>query len=268
MTDDLHAAPSDSLTIVDAPMPAPLTSAVPPRAAWPARLQAIGEVVLCSDLPTQLLMIQLLAWAGLRPFVSAGRLSMTYVATLSLVDAALLVALILWVLHRHRERPRDLFLGARPIAREARLGVLLAPAIVLLVLVSLFLIQRFAPWLHNVTENPLGSLVQTPRDAWTFAVVAIVAGGVREEMQRAFILRRFERHLGGRTVGLAVFSVAFGAGHLLQGWDAAIVTGVLGIVWGVVYLARGSIVAPMVSHACFNALEIVRHLATVEGLPT
>ena len=83
---------------------------------------------------------------------------------------------------------------------------------------------------------------------------------MREEVQRAFILTRFERDLGGPVVGLVVTSIAFGAGHALQGWDAALATGLLGAVWGVVYLRRRSAIAPMVSHAGFNSLEIVRYL--------
>jgi NhaP-type Na+/H+ and K+/H+ antiporter len=60
------------------------------------------------------------------------------------------------------------------------------------------------------------------------------------------------------TVGVIVTSVAFGAGHLLQGYDAAIATGLLGALWGVVYLRRRSAVAPMVSHAGFDLLQIVQ----------
>ena len=75
-------------------------------------------------------------------------------------------------------------------------------------------------------------------------------------MQRAFILRRFEQHLGGAVTGLIVFSVAFGLGHLVQGRDAAIVTGLLGAFWGIVYLRRRSVVAPIVCHAGFNLIEV------------
>lgn len=225
------------------------------------RLGALFEVVLCSDLPTQLLLMQVLALIGVRPFVEGGQLSMTYVAVLSLSDTALLVAIMLWLLSRHGERPHDVFIGPRSIGRELRLGVLLVPGIVVLVVGVFTFVQRFAPWLHTVPENPLESLIGTPRDAAVFAVVAIVAGGVREEMQRAFILRRFEQHLGGGAAGLVVSSVAFGAGHIIQGWDAAIITALLGLIWGVVYLRRRSIVAPMVSHSSFNLIEIVRHLA-------
>ena len=69
------------------------------------------------------MLIQLLAWIGLRPLLSNGQLSLLYIATLSLMDAAVLIALILWFLRSHGESARGIFLGPRPIGREARLGV-------------------------------------------------------------------------------------------------------------------------------------------------
>ena len=50
--------------------------------------------------------------------------------------------------------------------------------------------------------------------------------------------------------------MAFGLGHLVQGRDAAIVTALLGTVWGAVYLTRRSVVAPMVCHAIFNLTQV------------
>ena len=55
-----------------------------------------------------------------------------------------------------------------------------------------------------------------------------------------------------------MLSVAFGLGHIVQGWDAVITTGLLGAFWAVLYLRRRSSVAPLVSHAGFNALEVLR----------
>ena len=125
----------------------------------------------------------------------------------------------------------------------------------------LLAVQRFAPSLHTVEHNPLQDLLRSPRDAWLFALVVVVAGGVREEIQRAFLLHRFER-LARRRHGRRSSSraSAFGAGHLLQGVDAAIATGLLGAFWGVVYLRRRSCVAPIVSHAGFDLLQIVQFL--------
>jgi membrane protease YdiL (CAAX protease family) len=87
----------------------------------------------------------------------------------------------------------------------------------------------------------------------------MVAGGVREEVQRGFILHRFDQFLGGAAAGVIVFSVFFGLGHLEQGFDAAIATGTLGAFWGVVYVRRRSIVAPMVSHAGFNLAQLAKY---------
>jgi membrane protease YdiL (CAAX protease family) len=215
--------------------------------------------VICSGFPTQIVIAWLLALAGLAPFRPDGKLSPSYVFALSLVDAALLITLVLWFLHAHGERPREVLLGKRPVAGEALLGLPLAVPVFLLVAVALSIVRSFAPWLHNVPQNPLEGLIRTRLDAAAFGVVAVVGGGFREEIQRAFILRRFERHLGGGWVGVALFSLVFGAGHTLQGWDVAIATSCLGAFWGAVFLVRRSIAAPVVSHSVFNAAEILRY---------
>ena len=109
-------------------------------------------------------------------------------------------------------------------------------------------------------------MIRTTRDAGLFSVVAIVAGGLREEVQRAFVLRRFSTHLGGPGVGLAVTSLAFGAGHLVQGFDAAVATSLLGFAWGLMYLRRRSAVAPIVSHAAYNGTQVLQ-LMLLRGVP-
>ena len=86
-------------------------------------------------------------------------------------------------------------------------------------------------------------------------------GGVREEIQRGFILHRFSQYLGGGVVGVIVHSAVFGLEHFVQGWDAALTVGALGALWGTIYLMRGSVIAPMVSHAGFNLAQILKLMA-------
>jgi membrane protease YdiL (CAAX protease family) len=124
--------------------------------------------------------------------------------------------------------------------------------------VTVLTLRRLVPSLHNVPINPFEPLIRTTRDAGLFSVIAIVAGGLREEAQRAFLLRRFSTHLGGPAVGLALTSVAFGAGHLVQGFDAAVATGLLGCAWGLLYLRRQSAVGPIVSHAAYNSAQVLQ----------
>ncbi len=244
-----HAAP-------ESPGPPPLKTP-DPAPTLHRRLTAAGEVVLCSGFPTQLTLVVLLGMLGTGPTDGSGELSLAYVVTLSLVDAAVILALV-WMLMRARgEHPVAVMVGRRPIRSELLLGLALVPAALLVVAAAFAVLSRVAPELRNVPENPLEALITTPAAALTFAAVAVVAGGLREEVQRAFILHRFEQHLGGAAVGLVVFSVAFGLGHLVQGRDAAIITGLLGALWGVLYLARRSMVAPFACHAGFNATEVL-----------
>jgi len=254
-----HDGHVEPLAIADE-TPAPID---PPRTA--ARFRAVVQVLACSGLPTQLLLVQILALFGVRPFVEGDTLNATWVFLLSLADTVLLLVLIGGLLVANGESIRDVFLGARQARAEVPLG-LVSVVPVLLIAAAVLLTSRYvAPWLHNVPDNPLAGLLQSPRDRWLFAIVALVAGGVREEVQRAFLLTRFEQHLGGARVGLIVTSVAFGLGHLLQGFDAALATGTLGFIWGAMYLWRRSSVAPVVSHAGFNGLEIARYLVVGSG---
>ena len=122
----------------------------------------------------------------------------------------------------------------------------------------MLLVLSYAPSLRNVPRNPLEDLIRNRSDAVIFGVVVMIAGGVREEVQRGFIIHRFEGFLGGGLVGVLLYSLLFGLGHFEQGWDASVVTAFLGVLWGLVYLHRRSIIAPMVSHAGFNLAQVVK----------
>ena len=225
------------------------------------RTVALIEVLLCSDYPTQLAIGSTLAAFGFNAYVSPGRLNVAYVVGLSLADTAALIGLILLFLYAHGESPRDVLIGRNRVIREVALGIPLIVVALGIGITVLVVVQKFAPSLHTVEQNPLQELMRSPRDAALFALVLVVAGGIREEIQRAFLIHRFDVWLGGGVTGVIVTSAAFGAGHLLQGIDAMLATGLLGAFWGVVYLRRRSCVAPMVSHSGFDLLQIVQYVA-------
>lgn len=220
--------------------------------------QAWTEILICSGYPTQIVLGELLKSIGIAPLTASGSLSATFVFALSLADTAVLVSLIWWLLIRNGERPRDVFLGRRRAREEAVVGLLSVPFIVAMVLALTLVIRAFLPFLHNVPENPLEGLLGSQTGLLMFLAVVIVAGGLREELQRAFLLHRFRHDLNHAGAGLVVTSLAFGLGHTLQGWDAAILTGALGATWGLIYLTRGSAIAPIVSHSLFNSAELLR----------
>ncbi len=257
MVTDPAAPPQDPGAPPEETPVAPLGSPSTPLAA---RLVAFVEVLLCSGFPTQLVLILLLGAAGWTPFDEADRLAPAYVLTLTLADAALVVGLALFFLTSHGESPRAVLFGRRRPSVEAKLGLLLVPMVFVGIVLVVGGLRVWLPSLHNVERNPLQDLLAGPWQAGMFMTMVVAAGGVREEVQRAFILHRFDRYLGGGSVGLVLFSVAFGAGHLDQGRDVAIATASLGLFWGWLYLRRRSIAAPLANHIGFNLAQAVQFL--------
>jgi membrane protease YdiL (CAAX protease family) len=229
--------------------------------------QSSAEVVLCSGFPTQLFLSSLATLAGLGPLTDAGGLSLRFVAVVSAADTLLLGALVWWFLHLRHESPRQVLLGDRRASREMAVGLLLAPGVVVFMSGGMWWLRQVLPGLQTVPENPFELMAASPLGAIALLLVAVGAGGVREEVQRGFLLHRFREDLGGPVNGLVLTSVVFGLGHVVQGWDAVLVTGALGAFWGALYYTRGSILAALVSHALANGAQVgFAYLKGIEGL--
>jgi membrane protease YdiL (CAAX protease family) len=230
---------------------------------------AATQVFLVSGLPTALLIAVGLYVAGY-PMTADGaiatadtaKISLQYFAMTGLFDTALIAILIRFFLALSGESSADVFLGRRRPIGEVIRGLALVPLLLIGVVLVTNAILRWMPALHNVSTNPLERYMDSPFKAGVFLIVVILAGGVREELQRAFILHRFEQSLGGARVGLFVWTAAFALLHLPQGYDAVLAVGLLGLVWGVIYLRRRSAIIPMVSHAGFDVLEVLQQLVT------
>jgi membrane protease YdiL (CAAX protease family) len=178
------------------------------------------------------------------------------VAAISAADTVLLLGIIWWRLRQRGESPRQVLLGHQPQGRELLLGLALAPLLVVFISTGIWTLRYLWPALATVPVNPLEAMAGSATGAAVLAAVAIIAGGVREEVQRGFLLHRFH-DLGGPVNGVLITSIAFGLGHVIQGWDAVIITGLLGAFWGLLYLRRGSITASLTSHALANSAQVL-----------
>jgi membrane protease YdiL (CAAX protease family) len=252
-------APAETTTV-----PSPTEAATATRIpAWWAATQTF----LVCGIPTGFLVFAALILSG-TPITTEGsglefdtsKISLEFFATSSLLDTALVAILIRIFLALSGENSRDVFLGRRKVWREAGWGIVLIPVLWVSVIALVYAIGRLVPGLHNVETNPLQHYMDTPLRAGVFILVVILAGGVREELQRGFILHRFDQSLGGARVGLVVFGIVFGLLHTPQGFDVAIAVGLMGVLWGLIYIRRGSVVAPMVSHAGFDAAQVLQQL--------
>lgn len=245
----------------------PLATAVPAEAlpVIPRHLPwwvALLQVLLVCGIPTQLVVFVPIAMFSGVPILEGKQISIEMFALTSLIDTALICILIRVFLGISGENPQDVFVGRRPALREGVLGVAILPVVYTAVALVAFSLRTYVPWTHTVAENPYEAYMRTPVEAAIFAVVVVLAGGVREELQRAFILHRFEQRLGGAWVGLGVFSLFFGALHVTEGVDAAVAVGLLGLFWGIVYIRRRSAILPLVNHAGFDLVQVLQVVLT------
>jgi membrane protease YdiL (CAAX protease family) len=241
--------------------PTPAQPAQPARVPLPRWFAAI-QVILTCGIPSQIAAAAMLVPLMRIDLLSPGALdrinSLEFVATMQLVDTAIIAMMIRVFLELSGEDSRTVFLGQRPLLKETLRGLALVPVIFVGVACLVALIRLVAPWLHTVKESPIQAYMTNPFDASIFLVVVMLGGGVKEELIRAFILHRFDQGLGGIRLGLALFSIMFGLLHFDQGWDVALAIGALGLVWGLIYMKRRSAWINMVSHAGFNAANVAQ----------
>ncbi len=226
---------------------------------WLDRLQAFLEVLLLSGLVS--------GFFAILPFSlrAKGSLALTRdvptVVLYLLLESWITLVMLFAILKAHGETLRDLGWRTAQWAGDVSCGVALVP---LLFLLSGGVNLAFRLWLPRffTERNPLTEIIRTPHDLALFLVAAFIAGGIKEELQRAFMLIRFREHLGGSSVGLLVWSVAFGAGHYVQGPQGMVAATLFGFLFGLIYLIRGSLIAPIVAHSLYDASALLGYWFT------
>jgi membrane protease YdiL (CAAX protease family) len=225
--------------------------------SWRDRGRALVEILLAAGLLTEFLSLALLA-----PFPSISNPlgSVKALAAFTTLSSVLLL-ILLGLLQRLRGESLLAFWPGHRGAwgREALRGALWVPAIFAGSYALKFLFRHLAPGIYSGETNVLEEMMRSPADLLLFLFVAIFTGGIKEEVQRAFVIRRFEAGWGPAWLGALLFAIYFGLGHRVQGADEAIIAGGLGLAWGLLYIRRGSIAAPAVSHGLYDALELVRY---------
>lgn len=172
----------------------------------------------------------------------------------------LLIAFFLWT---RGEAFRKIGWDWTHVFREAGIGVGSVPVLFgATLLVGTFFYLVLPGYVS--TTNPMLEMVKSRIDLLLFLISSILVGGLKEEIQRAFILVRFEDHLGGILVGLGVWSVVFGFEHQLQGVDKAAGAGVLGLLFGLIFVWRRKLAAPIVSHALYDVVTVTLFWKFVE----
>jgi len=245
-------------------MNTPILPPYPTQDSWLDKVQAAIEVLLLSGIVSGF--FAALPFSLQTQNQASGILMDTRLVSASILLEAWIFFVLLWlVLRLHRETLRDLGLRLARWRAEAMVGVALVPILFVSNLIVAAGFRYLLPE-YYLEHNPLTQMIRTAADLALFVASALIAGGIKEEVQRAFILTRFRQHLGGSSVGLVVWSLAFGAQHYVQGLQGIVAATLFGFLFGVVYLARRNLVAPIVAHGLYDTLALLGYWFTRHDL--
>lgn len=228
-----------------------------PRTRWADRFQAFVEILLLSGLISSFV-AGLIFSAFLGKRVNALDTDATIVTIFLLAEAGITFLILAAVMKARRESIGSLGLQWNRWKSYSLLGLVLVPFFFAINIVVALIFRIYFPD-YYIETNPLTAIIQTPQHLILFIISALIAGGIKEELQRAFILNRFRRYLGGAWLGLVLWSLAFGAAHYVQGVQGITIAALYGLVFGILYLMTGSLIAPIVAHGAYDTLALLAY---------
>jgi len=95
-------------------------------------------------------------------------------------------------------------------------------------------------------------LPKTPTERKVWVLVAISAGVCEEFLYRGWLLTLFSAALGSVWLGLLISSVIFGLAHAYQGRSGILGTGILGAIFGIVFIVSGSLIPGQLLHTAMD----------------
>jgi membrane protease YdiL (CAAX protease family) len=166
-----------------------------------------------------------------------------------------LLFLVLYFLWRNGESFSSIGFTLRKGSTEAAIGaVLFVP-----LMFGMGLIEKVlrAAGL-SVPHTPPSFLVPSGAGQVALALFLLVVVAVSEEVIfRGYLIRRFTVLSGYPAAALAFSSAVFAIGHGYERSGGMVGVGILGLIFGAVYLWRKSLVAPMVMHFIQNFIGII-----------
>jgi len=189
-------------------------------------------------------------------------------ATIVVMEWALVV-LALAIAFRHGLGPADLGQGlanGRITLATTALGFL---ALLILTIFNARQIRHAGREELEATVQRARKFVPVGRtEIAAFAVVSLTAGICEELLYRGWLIHFFGVLLGSIWAGMVVAAIFFGLGHAYQGRNGIAATGVLGLVFGTMFVLVRSLVPGQVLHAAIDLVNGTLAGGIVKGLGT
>lgn len=249
---------------------AEIHSEPPPQASPPTRSQRdialeISVVLLVAVVPDLFNSFASLAWSG-----QASPPSPSYMA-LSLVVRSLQVVAPVLLLVRYRNGDwAELGLQRPRILRDGLLGTGVLFASLVAVYACFYpayyglyfvLGPDAAAWLYSEDGESARRAAMEAPTAWNlfllFPLMSLANGFAEELVVRGHLLPNFERLTGSSLAALLITTASFAGYHAYQGPYGVLSTGVIGLVYGAVFLATRRLWPLVLAHAATDLLAVV-----------
>lgn len=195
---------------------------------------------------TAVFLAVLLPWMGFTMIGAPEDLGFPVVAVVIIVHDLALTVLAVYLVWRNGEGVGAIGWIRRRAVREILIGVaLFIPMLIAISLVeALFRSVGFA----EPARPPSYLLPHGGFDYATAVLLAAIVAVAEETIFRGYLLRRFIQVTGSRWLSVALTSTLFALGHAYQGPLGVVAVGAIGVILALVYLRRGSLMAPIVMH--------------------
>jgi uncharacterized protein len=160
-------------------------------------------------------------------------------------DIALL-SLILFFIWRNRESLSDFGISYMKAEKEILLGVgLFIPLLFILTILN-WVLKAFG---LSVPQKPPSFLIPGGEGQIVLAVFFLITVAISEEVIfRGYIINRLISLTGNKTAAILLSSFLFTLGHGYEHIGGMIGVGLLGILFAIVYIGRGNLIAPIIMH--------------------
>jgi len=183
-------------------------------------------------------------------------------AAATIIRDLAMVALIIFFLWRNGESTARIGWTARHLWVDIVLGLVLFVPVFFIASLLGSLLQGLG--LSGPSQSAMNALVPHTPAQFLLAITLVIVVAISEEfIFRGYLIRRFASSTASLTLAVILASVIFAFGHGYEGAIGVIVVGFIGLVFALVYVWRGSLVAPVVMHFLqdFIGIVVVPYLA-------
>jgi len=184
-----------------------------------------------------------------------GALNFFLMASGTMTRDLALMSLILYFLWRNGEAISSIGWKIENAGREVIVGVVLfAPFFIGTGMLGAALQKAGL----SVPSSPPSALLpgKNTLDMLLAALLVFVVAIAEETIFRGYFLLRFTAVTGSAPIALFLSAAIFSLGHGYEGAAGVVTVGVMGLIFGLIYFWRGSLVAPMVMHFLQDLLAI------------